>query len=127
MDPLEPFLLPPDVVLTAVADLPEHIRSQVSGDGEFAITRPRARTSTRMLSRDAAELLEEFRTAKTVVEAVISFCATKGSEPESTLEEAFPFCRTWSRRNFWCRRTRKTRPPSSPASRLDTSWMATPS
>jgi serine/threonine protein kinase len=90
MDPLEPFLLPPDVLLTAVADLPEHIRSQVSGDGEFAITRPRARSSTRMLSRDAAELLEEFRTAKTVVEAVISYCAAKGSEPESTLEEAFP-------------------------------------
>lgn len=90
MDPLEPFLLPSDVLLTAVADLPEHIRSQVSGDGEYAITRPRARTSTRMLSRDAAELLEEFRTAKTVVEAVISYCATKGSEPESTLEEAFP-------------------------------------
>ncbi len=90
MDPLEPFLLPPDVLLTAVADLPEHVRSQVSGDGDFAITRPRARTSTRMLSRDAAELLEEFRTAKTVVEAVISYCAAKGSEPESTLEEAFP-------------------------------------
>ena len=81
MDPLEPFLLPPDVLLTAVADLPEHIRSQVSGDGEFAITRPRARSATRMLSRDAAELLEEFRTAKTVVEAVISYCAAKGSEP----------------------------------------------
>jgi len=90
MDPLEPFVLPPDVVLTAVADLPEHIRAQVSGDGEFAITRPRARSSTRMLSRDAAELLEEFRTAKTVVQAVISYCATKGSEPERTLEEAFP-------------------------------------
>jgi eukaryotic-like serine/threonine-protein kinase len=90
MDPLEPFLLPPDVLLTAVTDLPDHIRSQVSGDGEFAITRPRARSSTRMLSRDAAELLEEFRTAKTVVEAVISYCAAKGSEPESTLEEAFP-------------------------------------
>jgi eukaryotic-like serine/threonine-protein kinase len=90
MDPLEPFLLPPDVLLTAVADLPDHIRSQVSGDGEFAITRPRARTPTRMLSRDAAELLKEFRTAKTVVEAVISYCAAKGSEPESTLEEAFP-------------------------------------
>ena len=68
MDPLEPFLLPPDVQLTAVADLPEHIRSQVSGDGDFAITRPRARTATRMLSRDAAELVKEFRTAKTVVE-----------------------------------------------------------
>lgn len=90
MDPLEPLLLPPDVQLTAVADLPEHIRSQVIGDGDFAITRPRARTATRMLSRDAAELVKEFRTAKTVVEAVISFCATSGSEPESTLDEAFP-------------------------------------
>ena len=73
---MEPFLLPPEVQLKAVSDLPEHIRSQVSGDGDFAITPPRARTATRMLSRDAAELVKEFRTAKTVVEAVISFCAT---------------------------------------------------
>ena len=90
MDPLEPFLLPPDVLLTAVEDLPDHVRSQVRGEGEFAITRPRARTSTRMLSRDAAELIEQFRTAKTFVEAVIGYCAAKGREPEGTLEEAFP-------------------------------------
>jgi serine/threonine protein kinase len=90
MDPLDPFLLPPDVVLTAVADLPPHVREQVSGDGEFAITRPRARSSTRVLSRDSADLIQEFRTAKTVVEAVIKYCSAKGSDPESTLEEAFP-------------------------------------
>jgi serine/threonine protein kinase len=90
MDPLDPFLLPPDVVLTAVADLPAHVREQVSGDGEFAITRPRARSSTRVLSRDSADLIQEFRTAKTVVEAVIKYCSAKGGDPESTLVEAFP-------------------------------------
>jgi serine/threonine protein kinase len=90
MDPLDPFLLPPDVVLTAVADLPAHVREQVSGDGEFAITRPRARSSTRVLSRDSADLIQEFRTAKTVVEAVIKYCSAKGGDPESTLVESFP-------------------------------------
>ncbi|HUK34885.1 MAG TPA: lanthionine synthetase LanC family protein, partial [Vicinamibacterales bacterium] len=90
MDPLQPFLLPSDVQLTALADLPEHLRSQVAEDGEFAITRPRARAATRMLSRDAADLVREFRTAKTVIEAVISYCSANGSEPERTLEDAFP-------------------------------------
>jgi serine/threonine protein kinase len=87
----DPLVLPPDVVLVPVAELPEEVRQKLRGDaGDFALTRPLARTPSRLVDADAAALLGEFARPATVVEAVIRFARARGADPETTLEEAYP-------------------------------------
>jgi len=56
-----PLVLPADVLLVPVADLSQAARLQLNcQDGDVAITRPRLRTPSRLVSAGAAELLREF-------------------------------------------------------------------
>src|SRR5215217_6821621 len=58
----DPLLLPADVLLVPVADLPEEVRRQFPhGEGDYAISRPRSRSTSRVLDAGAAALLGEFR------------------------------------------------------------------
>src|SRR5690349_6501545 len=87
----DPLVLPPDVVLVPVAELPPEVRDKLRGEeGDFALTRPRARTPSRLVDADAAALLGEFARPATVVEAVIRFSRARGADPEATLEDAYP-------------------------------------
>ncbi len=86
-----PLVLPPDVLLVPVADLPAEVREKLRGDeGDVALTRPRARTPSRIVDAGAAALLGEFVRPATVVEAVIRFARAHGADPEATLEDAYP-------------------------------------
>ena len=86
-----PMLLPPDVVLVPVAELPEHTRKQLTYDeGDVAITRPGSRAPSRIVDAAAAALLDEFRTAKTIIEAIVSYSRSSETDPEQALEQAFP-------------------------------------
>ncbi|HTQ79917.1 MAG TPA: protein kinase, partial [Thermoanaerobaculia bacterium] len=88
----DPLLLPPDVLLVPVGELSDEVRRQLRCDeGDFAVTRPRARTPSRIIDAQAAELLREFEKPVTLVEAVLRFARARGADPETTLEEAFPF------------------------------------
>ena len=41
----EPMMLPVDLLLMPIAELPEHVRQQVQADeGDYALTRPNSRT-----------------------------------------------------------------------------------
>jgi serine/threonine-protein kinase len=85
------FVLPPDVVLTPVAELPGDVRRQFEAeDGDVAITRPRSREPSKVVDAHTAALLGEFREPKTVVDAVISYSRAHRLDPEQTLEQAFP-------------------------------------
>jgi hypothetical protein len=85
------ILLSPDVILVPVAELPEEVRRRLPADGgDWAITHPRARTPSRLLDARSAELLEEFRSPRTIVDAVIRFSQARDLDPESTLVEAYP-------------------------------------
>jgi len=87
----DPLVLPPDVLLLPVAGLAEEVRSRFTYEaGDVAITHPRLRTPSRVLDARSAELLAEFRTPRTIVEAVIRFSQAHESDPETTLEEAYP-------------------------------------
>lgn len=87
----DPFVLPGDVVLMPVAELPEDVREKVKyKEGDFAVTRPRARTPSKIVDAEAAALLREFQTAKTIVAAVISYSQTRGADANQTLESALP-------------------------------------
>lgn len=87
----DPLVLPRDVILIPVAELPEDTRSRfVHDEGDWAITHPRSRTPSRILDAQSAALLQHFREPRTIVEAVILFCKAHDANPESTLEEAYP-------------------------------------
>lgn len=87
----DPLVLPDDVLIVPVADLPGHVRDQVAcAEGDFAVTRPRARIPSRIVDAQSAALLEEFRSPRTIVDAVIRYSRAREVDPEKTLEEAFP-------------------------------------
>lgn len=87
----DPLVLPEDVLLLPVADLPEETRRQLSWEeGDYAVTRPRSRTPSRIVDAGAADLLQIFREPVTIVEAVIRFSRERSLDPEATLEEAYP-------------------------------------
>ncbi len=85
------LVLPADVALFPVKDLPDHVREQmVYDDGDYIITRPRSRTPSRIIDSQTAALIQEFRTAKTIVDAVINFSQTTKTNAEVVLDAAFP-------------------------------------
>jgi eukaryotic-like serine/threonine-protein kinase len=91
MQMTEPMVLPVDLLLMPVKDLPEHVRQQVQAEeGDYALTRPNSRTPSRIIDAAAADLLKEFRSPVTIVEAVIRYSRERKVDPERILEEAFP-------------------------------------
>lgn len=87
----DPLVLPPDVLLVPVAELAEDVRRQLTWEeGDYAVTRPRSRTPSRIVDAGAADLLGQFREPVTIVEAVIRFSRERELDPETTLEEAYP-------------------------------------
>ncbi len=87
----EPMLLPSDVELTPVEDLPEEIRAQLTfRPGDHAVTRPRARSASSIVDANTARLLGSFRTPTRIVDAVLGFAAERQLDPRETLERSFP-------------------------------------
>ena len=114
-----PLVLPADVLLVPVADLSQAARLQLNcQDGDVAITRPRLRTPSRLVSAGAAELLREFATPSTVAEAVIRRCRACGDEPEATLEGAYPLLARLVREGFLVSAS------DAKARRIEASWEA---
>jgi len=96
-----PLVLPADVLLVPVADLSQAARLQLNcQDGDVAITRPRLRTPSRLVDAGAAELLRQFASPSTVVEAVIRHSRARGADPEATLEGAYPLLARMVREGF---------------------------
>jgi eukaryotic-like serine/threonine-protein kinase len=88
---LDPIVLSPDVILLPVADLPEGVRRRLDPEeGDWAITHPRSRTPSKLIDARAVELLEEFKSPRTIVDAVIRYSRAQGLDPEETLVEAYP-------------------------------------
>ncbi len=89
-----PLVLPEDARLLAVADLPPALRQQLGGDAEdVALVRTGTRTASRLVDRDGAALLAEFRAPSTIVEAVVRYSAGRGLDARETLGHAFELLR----------------------------------
>src|SRR5436305_2694005 len=85
------LVLPPDVLLIPVAELADELRGQLRcAEGDYAVTRPRSRTPSRVVDAQAAELLAEFKSPRTIVEAVLRYSLARAVDPEETLEQAYP-------------------------------------
>lgn len=86
-----PLVLPEDVMLIPVGELAAQTRARLTcEDGDFAITRPRSRTPSRVVDPAFAALLTEFRSARTIVDAVVGFSKTRDADPRDVLKNAFP-------------------------------------
>src|SRR5947199_10229277 len=90
MTVLEPLILPSDVEIVPVDELPAELRDQLDHTaGDCSITRPRTRTTSSIVDAQTAALLERFRTPATIVDAVIAYSTDAGTDPRATLEAAF--------------------------------------
>lgn len=85
----EPLVLSPDVLVIRVSDLPAPVREEIGDKGAFALTRARARATSSLVDEAVAELLREFRSPCTIVEAVIRYSRRLGLDPERTLTESY--------------------------------------
>ncbi len=87
---LDPFILPPDVIIVPVAQLAPELRDQIGHqDGDCAVTRPRSRGPSNIVDARTAALLESFRSPATIVDAVIAFGTAEGVDPRELLDDAF--------------------------------------
>ena len=78
----EPMLLPSDVELTPVEELPEEIRAQLTyRPGDHAVTRPRARSASSIVDGNTARLLGSFRTPTRIVDAVLGLRQRASARP----------------------------------------------
>ncbi len=85
-----PMVLPADLLIIPASDVGEAIRLRCDcQEGDFVVTRPRSRTQSRVVNGETATLLELFRQPKTIVEAVLTLCLARVTDPERTLEQAF--------------------------------------
>jgi serine/threonine protein kinase len=87
----DPLVLPADVRLVPVADLAEDVRRHLEWvEGDVAIARLRSRTPSKVISAGTAALVEQFRSPKKMVEAIIRYSLANGADPRATLQSAFP-------------------------------------
>lgn len=90
MSVTEPLVLPADLLIFPVADLPADTRRTIPHqEGDFAVTRPRSRVPSRVVDAHAAEFLRQFRSPVSVIDAVVRFSRERQLDPERTLEESF--------------------------------------
>ncbi len=90
----DPLVLPEDVILLPVAELPEQVRARFTYDeGDYAITRPRSRVPSKIIDDQTANLISRFREPTTIVQAVFDYSRSVQANSEETLTEAFPLLR----------------------------------
>ena len=95
------LLLPEDVLLFPVREMAEHLRQKLEcAEGDFAVTRPHMRSFSRIVDRDTAMLLEEFRRPTSLVDAILRHSQAKGLDPHALLENAFPVLQAFSAAAF---------------------------
>jgi eukaryotic-like serine/threonine-protein kinase len=95
------FVIPEDVELTAVAALPDDMRQRLQADPtDFVLTRARGRTNSKIINTKVAALVQGFAYGKTIVDAVLDYCRDNNSNPEATLEAAFPVLDELIQANF---------------------------
>lgn len=87
----DPLLLPADILLVPVRELPETTREHFEyAESDYAMTRPRARATSRIIDAQAAALIEHFRTPTRIVDAVIAYSRERDLPPNQVLDGAYP-------------------------------------
>ncbi|MEE6165603.1 MULTISPECIES: serine/threonine protein kinase [unclassified Mycolicibacterium] len=98
IDPTKPLVLPVDVHLVRVVSLAAEGRAQFSAElDDYIITRARSRFPSKVISKDFALLLKEFRECTTIARAIASYSRKQSANPTATLESAYPMLRNFIR------------------------------
>jgi serine/threonine protein kinase len=91
----DPFVLAEDVQLLPVRELSHELRRGIpAAEDDFAITRPNARTSSKVIDSGAAELIRQFNKPRTIAQAVARFSRGRTESPDRLLEQAIPLLRS---------------------------------
>lgn len=89
----QPFVLPADATLVPLAELSPRVRATLGPiedeESQVAVSRPRFRVPTRLVSPELAALLGEFREPSLIADAVLRFSRARARDPFETLEDAF--------------------------------------
>lgn len=94
MDATGTIALKSDVLLIPVTELDPRTRQSIGCDDEdVAISRPQSRMPSTVVDAGAAALIEQFRTPRTLVEAVMLFAATRRLDPADVLDDAYRLVR----------------------------------
>ncbi len=87
----EEFVIPEDVIIMPVTDLSDSLRGKLQHDlNDYALTRINSRVHTKIISVEVAELLDQFRKPKSLINAIIDYSSSKNIIPEDVLNEAGP-------------------------------------
>jgi serine/threonine-protein kinase len=88
----DPLVLPDDVLLRPLAELPGALRRRLPAVPRgYAVGRARVRASSKVIGHDAALLLQRFRRPTRIVDALIADGDQR--DPREALAEAFPLLR----------------------------------
>lgn len=92
MNSTEIYVLPQSALLTPVRELPEASRRDIGAhdDGDVVLSRVNSRASSKLLGAQASGLIAQFRTPKTIAQAVARFSREAGLDSETVLEDALP-------------------------------------
>ncbi|MFN8224872.1 MAG: lanthionine synthetase LanC family protein [Gaiellales bacterium] len=89
------YELPPDTrVFPATAATRADLRRARADAADWVVSRTRSRKSSRVVDGPGARLLEEFRSPKSIAEAVLRFSEREGLVPDRVLDDSFSFIST---------------------------------
>jgi len=85
------LVLPNDLVMTPVAQLPPEVRRRfASKDGDVVLSRLGTRLRSCVIDAPGADLLAFFRSPTRIVDAIVGYCEVQGLGPRETLIAAYP-------------------------------------
>ena len=85
------FVLPEDVVLQPASNFSEKLRSKIAAEiGDYVLSRPTSRSLSKVIDAEAAALIRQFETPRTIGQAVARYSRGKPDSPEKLLESALP-------------------------------------
>lgn len=94
MDITQRLVLPADVSIVPVREIDDAMRARFTHTAsDYVVSRTRSRSASHVIDAASVTLIESFRTAHTVADAVIAYGRSTDSDPERTLTEAYPMLR----------------------------------
>jgi eukaryotic-like serine/threonine-protein kinase len=85
------LVLPSDVLVSPVEALGAEVRDRLDYvRGDCVVSRPRVRGRSLVVDSASAAFLEQFRSPKTVIEAVVSHAPSAGIPPQDLLDDVIP-------------------------------------
>ena len=80
-----------DVQIVPLTEIPEQVRSQLKGEeGDFALTRKFSRSPSKVIDANAASLLRQFRSPRTIVDGILAYSKEANVRASAVLEDAYP-------------------------------------